>query len=113
MQLKTLSELQMLNKLKILSAILLAAVLTGCACTHTHRNGRNPDHGPNPTSLDAFFCVLDYLLFPPPPVVVAPPPPPPPRPVVVVAPKNADMIMGLMATPIPQKQCSQFRCFAL
>ena len=77
----------MKNKLQLLSIVFLAAFLTGCACTHTHRNGRYPDHGPNPSSVDAFFCIVDYLLFPPPGVAVAPAPPPP-APVVVVPRKH-------------------------
>lgn len=42
-----------------------ALILSGCVCQHTHVPGRRVDHGSEPDSMDAFFCVLDYWLFTP------------------------------------------------
>lgn len=45
--------------------MLCALVLCGCVCDHTHVPGRVINHPAEPDSTDAFFCVLDYMLFTP------------------------------------------------
>ena len=51
--------------LQMSGVLLCAFFLCGCVCDHTHVPGRVLDHSDNPDSTDAFFCVLDYMLFTP------------------------------------------------
>ena len=62
-----------------LAALAIAVVTAGCSCYDTHVPGRVITHPAQPDGTDAFFCVLDYILF-------TPPPPPPPQPVVITPP---------------------------
>ncbi len=51
--------------IRMILMFLSALFFCGCVCSHTHVPGREVNHPAEPDSLDAFFCVLDYLLFTP------------------------------------------------
>ena len=97
-------------------AILSAVVLTGCTCVNTHVPGRYIDHGAQPTGVDVFFCILDYILFPPQPqgYVVAPEPVvvAAPAPVVMTAPPPVHVHRHGHRHAPPPPQCRRAWCRA-